>query len=386
MEKITYEFTKERYEQFINEKKDTDIVVSLGEIFDLDNNCVSMSLYDINNYYIDITSFFVSYYADKPILIEKVLVALKKIPNIYIIINTNFSKKLNDLFPSLVNKIIQIDNIYQDQNECHRSFGELADEDLDILGKELEEKLFGHEDFKKDLMNKISDFQILNKMGEEKILSLFLCGKPGIGKTETARIIHKALYSYSKQIKINLGNYKTGGSLNSLIGSPKGYIGSERGGELTNKIKNSDSKVIIIDEFDKSDTDLYNFFYELLEDGKFTDLDENEYNLNGYMIIFTTNLDKDNYLEKIPAPIISRFTMLYNFSDISDQEKTRFVNYRINQLINNYNKTYSSDFKFENVIKKINLSNLLKLNDLRQMNRFVRKEFLDFVKNDVNRN
>lgn len=104
------------------------------------------------------------------------------------------------------------------------------------------------------------------------------------------------------------------------------------------------------------------------------------------MIIFTTNLDKDNYLEKIPAPIISRFTMLYNFSDISDQEKTRFVNYRINQLINNYNKTYSSDFKFENVIKKINLSNLLKLNDLRQMNRFVRKEFLDFVKNDVNRN
>lgn len=67
MEKITYEFTKERYEQFINEKKDTDIVVSLGEIFDLDNNCVNMSLCDINNYYIDITSFFVSYYADKPI-------------------------------------------------------------------------------------------------------------------------------------------------------------------------------------------------------------------------------------------------------------------------------------------------------------------------------
>lgn len=380
MKKKTYEFTKERYEEFIKEKKDTDIVVSLGEIFDLDKNTVSINLIDTNKYYIDITTFFVSYYADKPILIEKVLVALKDIINIYIMINTNLAKKLKNLFPSLINEIVQIDNIYQNQNECHRNFGELTDKDLDIIKKELTEKLFGHDDFKKDLMHKILDFQTLNKISEEKILSLFLCGKPGIGKTETARIIHNALYSYSKPIKINLGNYKTGGSLNSLIGSPKGYIGSERGGELTNKIKNSDSKVIIIDEFDKSDTDLYNFFYELLEDGKFTDLDENEYNLNGYMIIFTTNLEKENYLEKIPAPIISRFTMLYNFSDISISEKARFINYRIDQLIKKYNRTYKVNFEFDNVINNVDLSYILKLNDLRQMNRLIRKEFLNFVK------
>lgn len=380
MNKYTYEFTKERYEEFIKEKKENDIVISLGEIFDFDNNKINMELNNDYKYYIDITTFFVSYYADKPILIEKVLVVLLKIPNIYFIINTNLSKKLKNLFPRLISNIIQIDNIYKNDTECHRNFGELNENDLEIVKKSLTEKLFGHADFKCDLMNKILDFQILNKIEEERILSLFLCGKPGIGKTETARIIHNALYSYSKPIKINLGNYKTGGSLNSLIGSPKGYIGSERGGELTNKIKNSDSKVIIIDEFDKSDTDLYNFFYELLEDGKFTDLDENEYNLNGYMVIFTTNLEKENYLEKIPAPIISRFTMLYNFSDISISEKARFINYRIDQLIKKYNSTYKVNFEFDNVINNIDLSYILKLNDLRQMNRLIRKEFLNFVK------
>ena len=105
-------------------------------------------------------------------------------------------------------------------------------------------------------------------------------------------------------IKINLGNYKTQGALNSLIGSPIGFIGSERGGELSNKIRNSDSKVILIDEFKKADTDIFNFFYELLEDGKFTDLTGNEYDLNGYIIIFTTNLSKDNYKEILPPPLV----------------------------------------------------------------------------------
>ena len=72
-------------------------------------------------------------------------------------------------------------------------------------------------------------------------------------------------------IKINFGNYSTEGVLNSLIGSPLGYIGSEEGGELINKIDTSKSKVILIDEFEKATPSVYNFFYELLEDGVFTD-------------------------------------------------------------------------------------------------------------------
>ena len=171
----------------------------------------------------------------------------------------------------------------------------MSNENLKELGKSLQKDLIGHDRFKEDFLEKIKNFPILYKLDEMKIFSLLINGNPGVGKTEVARILHKSLYPDSKMIKINLGNYKTLGALNSLIGSPIGFIGSERGGELSNKIRNSDSKIILIDELEKADTDIFNFFYELLEDGKFTDLVGNEYNLNGYLIIFTTNLSKDNY-------------------------------------------------------------------------------------------
>ena len=156
-------------------------------------------------------------------------------------------------------------------------------------------------------------------------MSLLICGDSGTGKTELARIINETFFSGSNIIKINLGNYKTQGAINSLIGSPKGYYGSERGGELSNKIKNSDSKVILIDEFEKADTDIFNFFYELLEDGKFTDLNENEYDLNGYLIIFTTNLKEENYKEVIPAPLLSRFTMKALFEPVGFEIKNKYI-------------------------------------------------------------
>jgi len=68
------------------------------------------------------------------------------------------------------------------------------------------------------------------------------------------------MYPEEPPIKINFGNYSGKGSLWSLIGSPKGYMGSETGGELTNKITNSKSKIIIIDELDKADATIFNFF------------------------------------------------------------------------------------------------------------------------------
>lgn len=118
-----------------------------------------------------------------------------------------------------------------------------------------------------------------------------------------------------------------------------------------------------------------------MEDGKFTDLDENEYDLNGYMIIFTSNLEKNTYQDKIPAPIISRFSMLYNFSNISIADKNKFIKYRIQKLINKYYDKYKIQIEYNDIIEKIDINKILKLDDLRQMNRIIRKEFLNIIKN-----
>ena len=103
-------------------------------------------------------------------------------------------------------------------------------------------------------------------------------GSSGIGKTETARLLHTFLSPGENFIKINFGNYSDHNALSSLIGSPRGYVGSSQG-ELSRKIERSKSSVILIDEFEKSSREVHNFFLELLSDGCFTDSLGHEFNL-----------------------------------------------------------------------------------------------------------
>ena len=108
---------------------------------------------------------------------------------------------------------------------------DLDDSELESFFVNFDARLYGHERFKEEFKELVNSFRVFNKLGEHKILSLFLMGDSGVGKTEVARSIHKALGSKAKLAKINFGNYSSHDALNSLIGSPLGYIGSD-GGEL----------------------------------------------------------------------------------------------------------------------------------------------------------
>ena len=80
------------------------------------------------------------------------------------------------------------------------------------------------------------------RCGIQRIFSCLLCGSTGIGKTETARLFHRALAPGEPMIKLNFGNYSSDNALNSLIGSPRGYVGSNKG-ELSDKLSNSRSSI-----------------------------------------------------------------------------------------------------------------------------------------------
>lgn len=101
-------------------------------------------------------------------------------------------------------------------------------------------------------------------------------------EVQQARLFHQKLAADEPMIKINFGNYSAQDALNSLIGSPRGYIGSNKG-ELPDKLMRSRSKVILIDEFEKASKPVYNFFLQLLEEGKFTDSLGREYDLDKYL-------------------------------------------------------------------------------------------------------
>lgn len=376
-----YSYTSERLIEFKKQKKDNDIIVSTYDIASNNSNNILSLITDETEVYIDITTLYRSS-TENLLLIDNVISQVRTKNNWHLIINYNSLTRFKEDFGQYIDEIIPIQNIYNNPMESYFDFSNLNEEQVKLLEENLSNKLYGHKEFKEEFINQIKNYSILYNLGEIKIMSLLVCGDSGTGKTELARIIHETFFYDSNIIKINLGNYKTQGALNSLIGSPKGYYGSERGGELSNKIKNSDSKVILIDEFEKADTDIFNFFYELLEDGKFTDLNENEYDLNGYLIIFTTNLKSEDYKEVIPAPLLSRFTMKALFEPVGYEIKNKYVSEKTKTLVDKYNAKYVKNIDYKDVLKHIDINTIKNTKNFRYLNRIIQKALILTIENN----
>lgn len=378
---IIYSYTSERLNEFKKQKQNNDIIVSTYDIASNNNNNSLSLITNENEVYVDITTLYRSS-NENLLVIDNIISQVRIKSNWHIIINYNSLTRFKEDFGQYIDEVIPIQKIYNNSAESYFDFSSLTEQQINSLEENLNKKLYGHKEFKEEFINQIKNYSILYNLGEIKIMSLLICGDSGTGKTELARIIHETFFSGSNIIKINLGNYKTQGAINSLIGSPKGYYGSERGGELSNKIKNSDSKVILIDEFEKADTDIFNFFYELLEDGKFTDLNENEYDLNGYLIIFTTNLKEENYKEVIPAPLLSRFTMKALFEPVGFEIKNKYIVEKSKALVEKYNDKYGKTIDYADVIKKIDKNVINSTKNFRYLNRLVQKALISTIENN----
>ena len=367
--KIVYTFTFERFNEFKTKKTINDEIITAIAFADKSN---PIQLEESKNYYVDISNLYKSNTETNNMLIESIMHQIYLTENVHVILNENSKNRFSQDFATSFDEFKPIQTIYEERDLVNYDFINVDNDGLKKIENSLTDELIGHNAFKKDFINKLKNFPILYKLGEMKIFSLLICGNPGVGKTELARIIHKTMYKDSKMIKINLGNYKTQGALNSLIGSPIGFIGSERGGELSNKIRNSDSKVILIDEFEKADTDIFNFFHELLEDGKFTDLTGNEYDLSGYIIIFTTNLSKNNYKEILPPPLISRFTLKSFFEDPNNEEKRAFIEKRIKKLLALYKtENLQPQITDKEIRNNLDYETINKISDFRVINRII---------------
>lgn len=323
-------------------------------------------------HYIDITQMVHTFALRKDLILAFEIV-LRQIQNkkqdIQFLISEDMEEELKKYLPFT----FKTNNEFFDSKGEEETGGCESELSLDSIVpeiiKNLTFQLKGHEDFKKDFSFNLKKFALLNKMKQRKIFSVFLTGESGIGKTEFAKILSEIMYPSQALIKINFGNYSNEGVLNSLIGSPLGYIGSEEGGELINKMKLSKSKVILIDEFEKATPSVFHFFYELLEDGKFTDRHGTEHNLNGYIIVFTSNMSKERYLKLVPDPLKSRFDMVYRFVELSSEEKIRFINESAKALVTKIYENTSIEVQIDNISCKLNL--LIKYNNLRSIKRKV---------------
>ena len=126
---------------------------------------------------------------------------------------------------------------------------------------------------------------------------LLFLGPTGVGKTELAKALAEFLFGDEKKmVRIDMSEYKDSGvSVDKLIGMPRGIVGSERGGILTNQIRDNPYSVLLLDEVEKAHPFVLNLFLQVFDEGWLTDGRGKRIYFSDTVIIMTSNLGSDEF-------------------------------------------------------------------------------------------
>lgn len=125
-------------------------------------------------------------------------------------------------------------------------------------------------------------------------------GPTGVGKTELAKALAEQLFNQEEAlIRLDMSEYMEKHSVSKLIGSPPGYVGYEEGGQLTEALRRRPYAVVLFDEIEKANHDVFNILLQIFDDGRITDSKGRTVNCKNALFIMTSNLGSDLLLQKL---------------------------------------------------------------------------------------
>jgi len=121
--------------------------------------------------------------------------------------------------------------------------------------------------------------------------SFIFVGPTGVGKTELSKALADIVFGDSDSlIRLDMSEYMEKNSVNKLVGAPPGYVGYEEAGFLTEKVRRKPYSVILFDEIEKADPDVFNIMLQILDEGRLTDNRGKTANFKNTIIILTSNV------------------------------------------------------------------------------------------------
>ena len=202
---------------------------------------------------------------------------------------------------------------------------------------------------------------------ETRPLGVFMfAGTSGTGKTELAKQLASELFHDSASfIRLDMSEFTEANAVTKLIGAPPGYVGYEKGGALTEKVRRHPYSLILFDEIEKSHEDVMALLLQITDDGFLTDSDGRRVSFRNTYVILTTNADlsanrfgagflsadkKEAKLENYFKPeLISRMDEIILFSPLSENTLSKIAEKNLRDLAERLYKNkrinleYSSD-------------------------------------------
>jgi ATP-dependent Clp protease ATP-binding subunit ClpB len=162
--------------------------------------------------------------------------------------------------------------------------------------------------------------------------SFMFLGPTGVGKTELARTLADFLFDDERaMVRLDMSEYMEKHTVARLIGAPPGYVGYDEGGQLTEAVRRRPYAVILLDEIEKANPDVFNVLLQVLDDGRLTDGQGRTVNFTNTVLIMTSN-HRGDLRDAFKPEFLNRVDEIVQFRSLDESDIEQIVDIQLREL------------------------------------------------------